>query len=136
MTTTSRPIVLVIDDEQILLRAMVRMLATDFNVLAYECGNDAITYLASEAPCDAVLCDVGLMDMTGLAFHARLQQLRPELATRFVFMTGSDAGAEVEPFLKQHEGRVLLKPFGRAELIATLHTLLDTGAGREGKADS
>lgn len=123
MSESHKPVILVIDDEPLLLRAILRMLGPSYDVLAYEQAGAGLAYLADGAPCDAILCDVRLGDMTGMVFYERLITIRPELAARVIFMTGSDATPESAAFLQEHRERVLLKPFQMEELIALLDTL-------------
>lgn len=47
-TSPTRPTVLVIDDERLLLRAIHRILGSSYNVLAYEEAGPALAYLTGD----------------------------------------------------------------------------------------
>jgi two-component system NtrC family sensor kinase len=114
--------VLVVDDEpevaamvaEVVTRAgHVAMVATD--------GHAALARLEA-GRFDAVLCDVRMPILDGPALRARLAETRPDLASRFVFMTGDFA----DPRLAG-ESAVLEKPVEIETLRATLRRLAEAG---------
>ena len=64
-----------------------------------------------------MLCDVTLGDESGLDCLRRTQSIRPELAQRFVFVTGAAGAASLQADQKL---RVLAKPFTAADLERVL----------------
>jgi CheY-like chemotaxis protein len=119
-----KPKVVVVDDEPLLLRVMTRMLEVEVELLVFEAPADFLAYLAGGGPCDAVVSDVHLPGITVNALYSRICILRPDLATRVIFVTGSDAESESETFLGQHADRLLLKPFQSQDLIRLLRRAL------------
>jgi CheY-like chemotaxis protein len=108
--------VLVIDDEAMVSRAIVRMLR-DHEVAAVASADEGLAQLAGPPP-DLVLCDLMMPGRTGMDLYDTLAATRPELLPRLVFMTGGTFTERAEEFLKQHEVRVLSKPFDAATVCA------------------
>ncbi len=127
---TEFPTLLVVDDEVLLLRSIVRMLSLEYRVLTFDSGGAALAYLGAGGACAAIVCDVRMGDMAAMVFHERLRGCRPELERRTIFMTGSDDTATSAGFLMEHRERVLLKPFGREEALALLSRVIDEEPGR------
>jgi DNA-binding NtrC family response regulator len=59
---------------------------------------------------DLVLCDVFLPGRNGDTLHARVAARRPELAKRFVFVTGGALGRAEAEYLKNCACPTLFKP--------------------------
>jgi len=78
---------------------------------------DALERLTTE-DFAAVICDIGLPRLSGVELYERATFARPEMATRFVFLTGGNAAAQ--HFLERPDIRSVQKPFVRAELAAIL----------------
>jgi len=110
--------VLVVDDEEALRRPVVRFLTRrGARVLEAGDGVEALSRL-DEAKGDvhAILADLRMPRMDGLAMHAVLQTTRPELAERVVFLSGdvshlAERGDHAVP-----PDRVLLKPVALEEV--------------------
>jgi DNA-binding NarL/FixJ family response regulator len=62
-------------------------------------------------------------DMSGLEFYRKLIELRPELKSAFILMTGFHDNAEIIAFARSRQLRVLYKPFS----ITALHQCLSCG---------
>ena len=84
-----RPRVLVVDDEDLLRRSLVRTLGRQFDVTAAASAEDAQRLLAADEPVDVILCDLVMPGMSGMAFARWLQAARPRLATRLIFMSAA-----------------------------------------------
>jgi CheY-like chemotaxis protein len=59
-------------------------------------------------------------EMTGIELHERLARERPELARRFVILTGGVYSARAREYLDRLPNARLDKPFHIAELIAAI----------------
>jgi two-component system, NtrC family, sensor kinase len=101
--------VLVVDDEPMVSRVVEFALESEI-VERFESPRLALAR-ASEVPFDSVLCDLLMPEMTGLEFYLALEAEHPELASRFVLMTGSSLDREVVAFLEERRVPVLRKPF-------------------------
>lgn len=96
-----------------------------FSVVAAGGGIEALEILRS-TPVDAVVCDLRMPGMDGVAFHERLRREKPGLAARTVFITGdvvTTAGRTAS--LRQP---ILPKPFAFEKLEETLVSLIRTGS--------
>ncbi|MFT3915787.1 MAG: ATP-binding protein [Anaeromyxobacteraceae bacterium] len=123
-----RPKVLVVDDEPLAASALTRLLASDHEVTTLSSSRAALDLLAAGARFDAILCDVMMPELDGLALARALEARVPGVARRFVFMTGGAFGAELVEALEAAPQPKLAKPFTLAELQATLARVVRTGA--------
>jgi PAS domain S-box-containing protein len=113
--------ILLVDDEPS-VRAFVRNTLSQHEVACVGSGRDAIAALDSRS-FDAVLCDVVMPDLTGRDVFAHAREKNPELAKRFLFVTGATS-------LSDESGSTLLgapvlhKPFSVEELEQALARLV------------
>lgn len=108
MPMDSRRHLLVVDDDPDTRMVLAALLSEmGFAVASAADGEEGLRYLYSEARCDAVLTDVKMPGMSGVAFARLVQQVRPGLPIAFV--TGRHDGVEIA----LAAGAIpLLKPFG------------------------
>jgi DNA-binding response OmpR family regulator len=117
--------ILLVDDDRQLASALQWILA-DQNFLvdvAYDGQEAMLKVKANEY--DAVVCDVMMPMLRGDEFYRKAKELRPELADRFIFITGFAADPKINLFLTQQEVKYLVKPFRIHHLIACLTQLLE-----------
>jgi signal transduction histidine kinase/CheY-like chemotaxis protein len=120
-----RPIVLVVEDDDRLLRAYPRTLHRHYDVITASDGQEAIDLLVSGSPADAVMTDLAMPEVDGQAFHAWLVDNRPDLARKTLFVTAGATNQRAESFLEQLPDYVVLKkPVSSEELLAALARLL------------
>ncbi len=102
---------LIIDDE----KEIAELLHIFFSVIGLQsriCLNaNAALKALEEEEFMAVFCDFTLPDMDGATFYREMKAKCPELAVKFVLMTGHSADNAVERFLDSERVRVLRKPF-------------------------
>jgi PAS domain S-box-containing protein len=117
---TGRRLRLLIVDDEPEVAAMVADLATRAGHAASVAkdGYAALARLETEQ-FDAVLCDVRMPILDGPGFRERLATMRPDLAARFVFMTGD----MTDPRLADSPAAVLEKPVAPEGLRAVLRAL-------------
>ena len=108
---------LVVDDEENLLRAVRRMLSGHFEVELASSGAEALTMVAGM---DLILMDLVMPNMDGIAVY---QALTEDQKKRVVFMSGGALDARGRAFLKSH--RTLPKPFGPETLLGALRQAAD-----------
>ena len=111
---------LVIDDEELIVRACLALLSGVCDVTATQSAEEGLARIAAGECFDAVLCDLVMPSMTGLDFHTELRRMRPDLADRIVFMTGGVPMSEVAAALERLPNRRVGKPFDAAELRSLL----------------
>jgi CheY-like chemotaxis protein len=88
----ARPRVLVVDDEVLIGRVLVRTLGQFAEVEVAHSGAEALRKIdalrADGGYFDLVVCDVTMPEMTGPELHAKVQGVDARTASRFVFVTG------------------------------------------------
>jgi CheY-like chemotaxis protein len=112
------PRMLVIDDEVFLGQTLRMGLEDAFSIEVELRGQPALDRLLSGEQWDIVLCDLSLPDLSGSQIWSRLREARPELASRFVIMTGGAVTQESQSFLSLYPGPVLQKPFRLSDVEA------------------
>ena len=116
---------LLVDDEQQILRALRPALsAAGYEVATAETGGEALAYLASE-PCDVVILDLGLPDMDGKEVIARIREWSE---APILVLSARDLEHEKIAALDQGADDFINKPFGVGELLARIRASL---RGRE-----
>ncbi len=127
-TSTSgamRARVLVVDDEAELASVLQEMLeAADYEVAIAESGEVALAMLA-EARFDAVVSDLRMPGMDGVALWQALDERTPRLARRMVFVTGDTLSPSAREFLQGRCCGCLEKPFAAADLLRCVQAALD-----------
>lgn len=106
----ARARVVVVDDEPLVGRSIRRALR-GHEVQVFSNGQEAIERLCSGEPFDLVLCDLMMPDVSGMEVFGKVSARRPDLASRFVFMTGGAFTARAREFLKETSVPCLEKPF-------------------------
>ncbi|MCX4242045.1 ATP-binding protein [Paraliomyxa miuraensis] len=126
--------ILVIDDDELVGSSIVRVLRREHEVVYVDGGHAALERLAHDKRFDLLVCDLMMPDMTGMELHARVVELEPSLARRFVFMTGGAFTDDAVRFVEAAEHPVLTKPVRAAELRqAVAEAVTRVRAGRQVK---
>ena len=108
--------ILIIDDEPLLGQTLLYAFKGRHEVSICTSGREALRRLETDSSFDLVLCDLMMPDVNGAAVYAAVQREHPELAERFVFMTGGAFTPRAREFLSQHTGAQLEKPFNIADI--------------------
>jgi signal transduction histidine kinase len=101
--------ILVVDDEKMVC-TFIRNALSQHEVHTYTDPQRALAEL-DDQPIDLVLSDYLMPALTGAEFYRELCQKRPELASRFVLMTGAAASDELTRLETVLRKPVLRKPF-------------------------
>ncbi|MFQ5817424.1 MAG: response regulator [Terriglobia bacterium] len=127
-TTGSNPgrgSVLVVEDEQYIREFLVDYLGAEgFRVDTVPNAAYALVRLCSAKRYDLVLCDIKMPGTSGIELFQKISRKQPDLAARFVFITGDYLSPGTREFLASTPVRYLLKPFSVNELLALLLALL------------
>jgi len=115
-----RPKILIVDDEPLAATALARILGSDHEVTTLSSSRAALELLGAGARYDAILCDVMMPELDGLALAKALEAKAPGQAERIVFMTGGAFGTDLVERLEAAPQPKLAKPFGLEELRAAL----------------
>ena len=116
--------VLIVDDEACisdLLSEMLRLLG----YASSQCFSPlAALRLLNEGDFDVILSDFRMPQMNGDEFYHKAVARRPELASRFVFLTGDTVNEGTQLFLKEHSRPHLSKPFELETVIEVITDVL------------
>jgi two-component system KDP operon response regulator KdpE len=117
----TRSVILVIDDE-VQIRRLLRLTLEEvgYVVREAETGTAGLAAVQREVP-DAIILDLGLPDMTGVAV---LEQLRKTNALPVLILSVFGQEGSKVAALDAGADDYLTKPFGDAELLARLRALL------------
>lgn len=107
---TSKPLVLLIDDDELVRNGLRRELANRYEVTVAIGARQAWAALESGLQPDAILCDLMMPDVDGEDCYHRIAEMRPELEPRVMFLTGGAFTPRLMAFEERFSGRVILKP--------------------------
>jgi DNA-binding response OmpR family regulator len=129
--STERPIhtldlkaVLLVDDDKQLANALQWILADENYLVDVAFDGEEALLKVKIHEYDAVICDLRMPRLGGDEFYFKAKEMRPNLADRFVFITGFAADPKIKEFLEGHDMKHLVKPFPVQELITCVKELL------------
>jgi len=120
----SRSRILVIDDEERVAEVLVMLLGDQHDVDVVTSGRLALERLLEDRSYDAVLCDLNLKDFPSWSLYDELSARKPDIARRFIFMTGGAYTARSRELLARAPNACLEKPFIPSELHQQLERVL------------
>jgi len=129
--TPRRGRILVVEDEPVVARLLQRVLSVEHDVDVAADGGDALEGLSRRHDYDVVLCDVMMPRMNGMELFQRILRKYPQLAERFVFMTGGATRPDVDAFLDSVANEKLFKPFSLPSVKAIVSRLLEANRASE-----
>jgi two-component system, OmpR family, KDP operon response regulator KdpE len=118
--TDAKPHILVIDDEQQILRALRTILQQDYKVTVANTGETGIALATAIQP-DLLILDLGLPDIPGVDV---CKQLREWTALPIIVLSAHDNETEKVAALDAGADDYLTKPFGVDELLARIRVAL------------
>jgi DNA-binding response OmpR family regulator len=126
-SSSDRPTVLVVDDEEDLRDIMRRMLERrGFQALVAGDSDQAVaTCRNHEGAIDVLLTDLGLPGVSGGDLARTAAHLRPSM--RVVYISGLPKDVAIDKGLIGSDARLVKKPFTSEALIETLRTALADG---------
>jgi CheY-like chemotaxis protein len=108
--------VLVVDDQPPVARAVRRLLGPEYVVAIELDALRALERLGAGEEFDVVLCDLRMPVLSGVEFLAHLEEQKPTMAMRLVFVTGGGADALAQSSAAVQRKPVLAKPFDAVAL--------------------
>ena len=128
--------VLIVDDEAGLRRVLERYLERHgYRVLSAGTAESAYELLASEEA-DALLLDIHLPTMSGLALYLAIVHRWPALEGRIAIMTGDAEADEVRTWLEHHRCTVIRKPFNLQQVTEWVAAVLHPRDRSTGSMDA
>jgi ActR/RegA family two-component response regulator/two-component sensor histidine kinase len=113
--------IFLIDDDPIFARTLQRALRPHEVRIAGSASEAEIALLDASYEPDLVVCDVLLPGANGDVLHARIAAVRPELAARFVFVTGGGLAKSEADYIRASGLLALLKPLDVNALLTLLN---------------
>ncbi|NEO43969.1 MAG: response regulator [Moorea sp. SIO4A3] len=118
--------ILLIDDEET-IQEVVQVgleLETDWEVLTASSGLEGIAMAKTKLP-DAILLDVMMPDMDGIATFSKLKANSKTQSIPVIFLTAKTQIAEQHPFKKIGISGVIIKPFNSITLAIQIAEMLE-----------
>ncbi len=116
-TSASRGRIMLIDDDPAVLNALRRVLSREHDVTPMSDPREAQLLLDSGHTFDLVICDLMMPALSGSQLFKVTQAKAPQVAERFVFMSGATSNPDVQAFLASVPNERLDKPFSSAALL-------------------
>ena len=117
---------MVVDDEPEVAALLAEVLALDGHVVDIAAnGADAIRMLA-DTPYAVILSDSGMPVLSGPELYAAVERRRPDLARRFIFVTGDALNAQTVEFLERIKAPRLSKPVSVDSVRSLVRQVLQT----------
>jgi DNA-binding NtrC family response regulator len=130
------PTILVVDDEAGLRRVLERILTRHgYRVLTAGSAETAYELLTSESA-DALLLDIHLPTMSGLALYLAIIHRWPALEGRIAIMTGDAEAEEVRTWLEHHRCTVIRKPFNLDQVTEWVAAVIQPRGRSTGAMDA
>ena len=116
--------VLVIDDDDLVLTTLNKMLKAEmFSVDVSISAREALGRLP-ETRYDAIICDMWMPGMTGKDFYNQVKKEFPDYQGRIIFLTGDIASEATWDFIEGKRLPYLLKPVSQPELRRKLREVI------------
>jgi CheY-like chemotaxis protein len=120
--------ILLVDDDEALADTLKQLLESrNFIVTTANNGAEALREVLA-FDFDVIICDMLMPKMPGDMFYLAVQKTKPEMAKRFLFVTGHADNPKVEAFLKSVDGLVVFKPVLTEELVRMISFVLNRTA--------
>lgn len=123
-TAGRRGRILIVDDEDLIIRILTRILAKEHDVVGTVDARKALALCAGGEKFDLILCDLMMPIMTGMELHSEISLLSPEQAKAMIFVTGGAFTEKTRSFLSDIPKEHIEKPFDAANLRAIVQRYL------------
>jgi two-component system, OmpR family, KDP operon response regulator KdpE len=125
---TSKPLILVVDDEPQLLRVMRTSLpARGFDVRLMQSGEDALDEIRKEMP-DLIILDLMMPGLSGLEVCRRVREFSP---VPIIVLSAKGSETDKVAALNLGADDYVTKPFGMEELLARIRAVLRRSTNSE-----
>jgi signal transduction histidine kinase len=119
-----KPILVIVDDEANVLQSVQNLLRMDYQVVAFQHGEDAIEFLKKSERVHVILSDQRMPGMSGVEVLEHAMAIRPE-TTRLLFTAYADIHAVVDAINQGNVFRFLAKPFDPNFLVAVVRQAVE-----------
>ncbi len=115
--------VLVVDDEEPVVRLMARLLRDLGHRSTVVTSGEAALQALGREPFDLILCDVKMPGLNGFELASAIRERDPDLADRLIFITGDTLSHTTRTSLEQSGNLFLAKPFSIEQLEGALQSI-------------
>ncbi len=119
-----KPVLVVVDDESDVLRALQDLLRMDYQVYTFRQGSEALDFLRSTPRVHVILSDQRMPGMSGVEVLRQAMTIRPE-TTRLLFTAYTDLRAVVDAINQGNLFRYVAKPYDPDMLSAVLRQAVE-----------
>ena len=125
--TSTRPTLLVVDDEVEVLHSLRDLFRLEYRVLTHDRPSEALAALETVGEVDVILSDQRMPEMSGVAFFDRARRIQPD-ATRLLFTGYSDIKTVIDAINHGQIARYITKPWDTDELATVIRQAVDQHA--------
>jgi signal transduction histidine kinase len=116
---------LIVDDEPNIAELVEEILGSvGFEVEVLTRGRDALERL-TEKYFDLVICDIRMPDLSGQEVYRTVRERRPDMADKFIMISGDIADPQARLFSNQHQIKLVAKPFGKKQLLEGVFEVIE-----------
>jgi len=115
---------LVIDDEVTIRTLLDKFLSNQYDVIALENGQEALSWLQSGNMPDLIIVDMEMPSMNGFEFLQQVKSSGYFHSIPVMMLSGIDSSAERVKCLKSGALDFMIKPFNPEELMIKIEILL------------
>ena len=119
--------ILLVDDDEDLADTLKELLEARNFIVAVQPNGAAALREVQAIDYDVIVCDMLMPKMAGDLFYLAVKKIKPELASRFIFVTGHADDPKVEEFFKSIDALVIYKPVLTEELVRMISLVLKRG---------
>jgi len=123
-------VLLVDDDEELAITLKQLLESHNFIVTTSSNGADALREVMA-FDFDIIICDMLMPKMAGDMFYLAAKTTKPQMANRFLFVTGHADNPKVDSFLKSIDAQVVFKPVLTEELVRMISLVLQQAENAE-----
>lgn len=120
----ARPSVLIVDDEQPIVRVLERLLSKRYKITGVTDARDALGLIRRGARFDAIVSDVMMPRLDGISFFMELAKIAPSQQQVVLFLTGGALSEAQHHFIMNHDVTVVYKPFDKKALHGALERII------------
>jgi CheY-like chemotaxis protein len=111
--------ILIVDDDPMFARALRRALTPHQVQVSGTAGEAELLLMQGEFVPDLVVCDLWLPGKSGRTLHQRIMETLPEIAAKFVFVSGAPLTEKDRAYFHDAGCRAMTKPVKIDELLGS-----------------
>jgi CheY-like chemotaxis protein len=127
-SASARKRILLVEDDPNFIETIRAILeVNNFDVRCAANGLEGLKRVM-ESDFDVILCDLKMPHLPGDMFFTAVQRIKPDLCSRFIFMSGYKGEQKYDDFVRRVRAVALWKPFSMSDLLEAIDLVLHTGS--------